>query len=190
MRKRGTHCIAPKLGGEDFEGSKLPPHPKTIFFVDHIKKIFFTVNNKKNPKKCLDPFNFFYRKKNTPKKHGIGASIRIGREIQCLPYAGFFYPNLISVKVADVLASFKFLFRLLLSWSNTFYKLSNYSNALNATLWFILQFLAGLYRNLGNTLHVVRVIKAKGTLRSRNNLWWAVRYQIGFIIIFFILLTI
>ena len=29
-------------------------------------------------------------KKEKKKKNGISASIRIGREIQCLPYAGFF----------------------------------------------------------------------------------------------------
>ena len=34
--------------------------------------------------------HFFQKKSNFGAFFGIGASIRMGREIQCLPYAGFF----------------------------------------------------------------------------------------------------
>ena len=41
-------------------------------------------------KDALQKKNYFYRKKSLKIFHGNGATIRIGQEIYCLPYAGFF----------------------------------------------------------------------------------------------------
>ena len=54
---------------------------------------FFKKKNKKNKKKNF--VNFSNQKKSFIFNYvcfGIDATIRIGREIQCLPYAGFFHP--------------------------------------------------------------------------------------------------
>ena len=47
--------------------------------MDPTKKILSTSSKKKIDNHPLPP------------KNGIGATIRFGQEIQCLPYAGFFF---------------------------------------------------------------------------------------------------
>ena len=47
----------------------------------------------------MDDFFLFFKKIGFlgilgPPSYGIGATIRIGREMLCLPYAGFFFVNL------------------------------------------------------------------------------------------------
>ena len=53
-----------------------PPKNKEEEKMDHTPYCFLACYKKK-----FGPTDFFY---------GMGATIRIGREIQCLPYAGFF----------------------------------------------------------------------------------------------------
>ena len=65
------------LGKDDF---LIHMHLICAFLCEFLKgKIFFLT---------FDPWNFFFTAIKKNKKNGLGASIRIGWEIQCLPYAG------------------------------------------------------------------------------------------------------
>ena len=61
----------------------LTPHKKNCWTPPK-KKLVWSKKTKQKLKKLNPPIMFF-------SLHGNGDTIRIGREIQCLPYAGFFF---------------------------------------------------------------------------------------------------
>ena len=74
-----------------------PPPKKNILFLD-LFNFFWPKKNIFDLKKKFRPPSKKFKRPKNKKNKCIGASIRIGQDIQCVPYAGFLMSNMVYVQ--------------------------------------------------------------------------------------------